>query len=130
MPTGEARGTIEMRGVVHEVALDEDLVQMRKIQCRIDHEAQEASVGGMVSPDGVRIEMLPTMGGWGAVVFDPDGKSWRSGVADTHPDTDYTIEVTEGRLVIDGIWGAGDGSEATEEIRVELLCPPTEEGTD
>lgn len=128
-PTGEARATIEMRGEVHHLALDHDVVQMGQVRCDIDPEAQDASVGGMVSAEGLELHMLPAVGYWAAVVIEPDGGSWRAGAADPHPDTDYTIEVTEGRLVIDGTWGAGDGSDRLEEIRVELICPPTEEGT-
>lgn len=128
VPTGEARATIEMRGEVHELALDETVVQVGSVRCNIYPETQDASVGGMVSADGLQFDMLNAVGHWAAVVIEPGGTTWRAGAADPSPDTDYTIEVTEGRLVIDGTWG--DNNDRLEEIRVELICPPTEDGTD
>lgn len=120
-PSGEARATVEIHGEVHEFTLVDGATNARTLECDINTDTQDASVAGMVSPDGYEVQMFPNSG-WAAVVIEPDGTSWQAGAADPNRDADYSAEISEGRLVVDGTWGDSSNSTTTD-IRMEVLCP-------
>lgn len=120
-PSGEARATVEIHGEVHELTLVDGATNARTLECDINTDTQDATVAGMVSPDGYEVQMFPSFG-WAAVVIEPDGTSWQAGAADPNPDADYSAEFSEGRIVVDGTWGDASSSTTTD-IRMEVLCP-------
>lgn len=120
-PSDEARATVEIHGEVHQLTLVDGATNAQTLECDIDADAQDATVAGMVSPDGYEVQMFPSFG-WAASVIEPDGTAWMAGAADSNPDADYSVEFSEGRLVVDGTWG--DASESTTtDIRMEVVCP-------
>lgn len=121
-PSGEARATVEIHGEVHQLTLVDGATNAPTLECVINTDTQNATVAGMVSPDGYEVQMFPTFGAWAAVVIEPDGTSWQAGAADPNPDADYSVEISEGRLVVDGTWGDVSLSTTTD-IRMELICP-------
>lgn len=120
-PTGEPRAILTMQGGTHELRIDPDWSMAAPATCEIDHENEEATVVGMVSDSGYEVQMFPTFG-WAASVIEPDGTAWMAGAADPNPDADYSVEISEGRLVVDGTWGDTSLSTTTD-IRMELICP-------
>ena len=120
-PSGEARATVEIHGEVHELTLVDGATNARTLECDINTDTQDATVAGMVSPDGYEVQMFPSFG-WAAMVIEPDDTSWQAGAADPNPDADYSVEISEGRLVVDGTWGDASLSTTTD-IRLEVLCP-------
>lgn len=120
-PTGDARATVEIHGELYHLALVDGATNARTLECDINTESQNATVAGMVSPEGYEVQMFPSFG-WAATVIEPDGTSWNAGAADPNPDADYSVEISEGRVIVDGRWGDPSGSTTTE-IRMEILCP-------
>src|SRR5690606_5700304 len=120
-PSGEARATVEIHGEVHHLTLVDGTTNAQTLECDIDTDAQDATVAGQVSPDGYDDQMFPNFG-WAAMVMEPDGTSWFAGAADPNPDADYSVEISDGRVVVDGKWADASASTTTD-IRMEVLCP-------
>ncbi len=117
---GEPRGTIEIDGVSAELSLVDPGAMTS--YCRVDEKM--VSVAGMATPDGVEVIVA---GGdvWSAAVTS-GGDEWVAASHDPEVGSDATRQIEPGKAVIEGTWGADSGSGETAEIRLELLCPPSD----
>lgn len=122
-PTGEAGGTVQIGDTEYSLSMVGKIAP----SCRI-LEAGGSSINGMGSGPGAGEGISVTYGGsdevnWRASVSDheSDGPMWEV-AHDPTPGQDVTHEVSDGHLVIEGVWGTY-GGEATETIRLEVNCP-------
>lgn len=122
-PTGEARGTVQIDGTEYTLSMVGEIAP----SCRIK-ETGGSSVNGMGSGASAGEGISVTYGGsvdvnWRASVrdYDSEGTMWEV-AHDPTPGQDVTHQVSDGHLVIEGVWGTYGGG-ATETIRLEVNCP-------
>lgn len=124
-PTGDAGGTVQIGDTEYSLSMVGTIAP----SCRI-LEGGGSSVNGMGSGPSAGVGISVTYGGsddvnWRASVSDheSDGPMWEV-AHDPTPGQDVNHEVSDGHLVIEGVWGTY-GGEATETIRLEVHCPPS-----
>lgn len=122
-PTGDGGGTVQIGDAEYSLSMVGTIAP----SCRI-LEAGGSSVNGMGSGPSAGVGVSVTYGGsddinWRASVgdHDSDGPMWEV-AHDPTPGQDVTHQVSDGHVVIEGVWGTYRGG-ATETIRLEVHCP-------